>query len=85
MSEGARISFSASDLGQLVIRLGIGGMFGLVHGWKKVMAGPELWEKLGGSMGQLGIHFWPSFWGFMAMSAEFGGGLLLLLGPDELI
>jgi hypothetical protein len=36
MSEGAKISVSTTDLGQLVIRLGIGGMFVFVHGWQKV-------------------------------------------------
>jgi putative oxidoreductase len=44
------------------------------------MAGPKRWEWLGEQMGFLGIHFWPTFWGFLAMSAEFGGGILFLLG-----
>jgi putative oxidoreductase len=94
MSEDVKISVSTSDLGQLLIRLAVGGLFVFVHGWMKVTTvwnqtlHPEtlhpgqkpMLEQLGGAMGQLGIHFWPSFWGFLAMSAEFGGGLLLLLG-----
>jgi putative oxidoreductase len=78
MSEGVQIS--AGDLGKVAIRLGIGGLFAFHHGWQKLTAGSALWEKLGGSMGQLGIHFWPTFWGFLAMFGEFGGGLLFLLG-----
>jgi putative oxidoreductase len=31
-------------------------------------------------MAVLGITFWPAFWGFVAALAEFGGGILLMLG-----
>ena len=40
----------------------------------------ERWEKVGGAMGNLGLDFAPTFWGCMAAFAEFGGGLLLILG-----
>ena len=66
-------------LGLLLLRLGIGISF-MCHGWPKLLAGPELWEQLGGAMGNWGIHFAPTFWGFMGSLAEFGGGLLLALG-----
>jgi putative oxidoreductase len=68
------------DFGLLLIRLGIGGMFVWAHGSGKIFGGPETWEKLGGAMADLGLDFWPTFWGFMAAFAEFGGGLLLILG-----
>ena len=68
------------DLGILLIRLGIGLGFMLIHGWPKISGGTELWTKIGASMGNLGIHFAPVFWGFMSSLAEFGGGLLLTLG-----
>lgn len=68
------------DLGLLFIRLGVGLSFFLVHGLPKIQGGPKLWEKLGSSMGNLGIDFAPMFWGFMAAAAEFGGGLLLIIG-----
>lgn len=68
------------DFGLLILRIGIGISFLFVHGWPKMMGGPALWEKLGGSMGNLGIDFAPIFWGFMAAAAEFGGGLLLIVG-----
>lgn len=68
-----------SDVGLLIIRVGLGVMF-LMHGYPKVMGGPEKWEKLGGAMGNVGITFLPVFWGFMAAIAEAGGGILLALG-----
>lgn len=68
------------DCGLLVIRLGVGLMFFFVHGLPKIQAGPELWAKLGGAMGNLGISFAPAFWGFMAASAECFGGLFLAAG-----
>ena len=67
------------QLGLLLLRLGIGISF-MCHGWPKLQAGPELWEQLGGAMGIWGIHFAPTFWGFIGSLAEFGGGLLLALG-----
>lgn len=68
------------DLGLLILRLGIGLGFMLVHGWPKISGGPQLWAKLGGSMSNLGITFAPEFWGFMASFTEFAGGILLILG-----
>jgi len=68
------------DAGLLFIRLGIGFAFIFVHGLGKISGGPELWGKIGGSMANLGITFAPVFWGFMASLAEFGGGILLVLG-----
>lgn len=69
-----------SDAGILFLRIGIGFAFIFVHGWGKIMGGPELWGKLGGTMANMGITFAPVFWGFMASLAEFGGGILILLG-----
>ena len=67
------------DEGLLALRIGIGVMF-VLHGFPKISGGPEVWTKIGMAMGALGITFAPAFWGFMAASAEFGGGLLLVLG-----
>ena len=69
-----------SDAGILFLRIGIGFAFIFVHGWGKIFGGPELWTKLGGSMANLGVTFAPTFWGFMAAAAEFGGGILILFG-----
>src|SRR3972149_8165914 len=67
------------DIGLLILRLGVGAMC-MVHGVPKIIAGPELWAKVGGAMGNFCIHFWPTFWGFMAALSESGGGLLMILG-----
>jgi len=68
------------DHGLLLARVGLGLMMILAHGAPKLFAGPELWEKIGGSMAHFGIHFAPTFWGFCAALAEFGGGIALILG-----
>ena len=68
------------DVGLLIVRLVIGLAFVFVYGFKKIAAGPEMWAGLGGAMQNLGIGFMPVFWGFMAALAEFGGGILLVLG-----
>ena len=52
----------------------------ILHGEGKMFGGPEKWLKLGGAMENVGITFLPTFWGFMAAFAEFGGGILLVLG-----
>jgi putative oxidoreductase len=67
------------ETGILVLRIGIGIMF-ILHGYPKLMGGPDKWESLGANMGNVGIGFAPVFWGFMAAFAEGVGGLLLLLG-----
>jgi len=69
-----------TDWGLLFLRLGIGFGFAFVHGLPKLMGGVPKWEKLGGSMSHVGITWMPVFWGFMAMFAEFFGGLFVLLG-----
>ncbi|WP_035560420.1 DoxX family protein [Hymenobacter sp. IS2118] len=67
------------DLGLLLLRVGLGVMF-MVHGFPKLAGGPEAWASLGGVMGSVGLGFAPTFWGFLAALAEFGGGLLLAVG-----
>jgi putative oxidoreductase len=69
-----------SDAGILFLRIGIGFAFVFVHGWGKIIGGPELWSKIGGAMSNLGITFAPVFWGFMASASEFAGGILILFG-----
>jgi len=68
------------NFGLLITRVVIGSTFTYVHGLKKITGGTELWIKLGGSMKNFGIEFFPVFWGFMASFAEFFGGIFLALG-----
>lgn len=72
-------STQAVNFGLLVLRIGIGVMF-ILHGEGKMFGGPEKWLKLGGAMENIGITFLPTVWGFLAAFAEFGGGILLILG-----
>ncbi len=65
--------------GLLILRIGIGAMM-ILHGYPKLLGGPETWTKIGGSMTAFGIHDFPAFWGFMAAFAEGVGGLLFLIG-----
>ncbi len=69
-----------SDLGLLLIRLGIGLNVLIFHGWGKIFGGVERWERIGGEMANLGIRFLPAFWGFMAAASESLGSVLLMLG-----
>ena len=68
------------NTGLLLMRVGIGAMMLYVHGYPKLIGGPEKWEKLGSNMKLIGIDFLPLFWGLMAASTEAIGGLLLILG-----
>ena len=68
------------DEGLLILRIGIGLMFIIVHGLPKITGGPQQWGQLGMAMQNVGIDFAPVFWGFMSALAEFGGGICLLLG-----
>lgn len=67
------------DIGLLILRVGMGAMF-IGHGLPKMLGGKELWGKIGGAMGNIGITFMPEFWGFMASFSELFGGVFLLLG-----
>ena len=68
------------DFGILLIRVGVGFSFILIHGLQKFQGGPELWLNLGKAMSNLGITFLPQFWGFMSMFAEFFCPMFLILG-----
>lgn len=67
------------NFGLLVMRAGLGVMM-IVHGLPKLTGGPAKWEALGHAMGNLHIHFLPTFWGFMCAITETIGGLFCILG-----
>ncbi|MET4081018.1 putative oxidoreductase [Pedobacter sp. UYP30] len=67
------------NTGLLLLRIGLGIMF-ITHGFPKMAGGPASWEKVGGAMHAVGVHFIPTFWGFMAAFAETFGGFLILVG-----
>ncbi|MCB9046889.1 MAG: DoxX family protein [Chitinophagales bacterium] len=61
------------------MRVGIGCMM-VLHGYPKMLGGPEKWEKIGHAVSLAGIDGYFTFWGFMAAFAEAIGGILLVLG-----
>ncbi|MXV13990.1 DoxX family protein [Hufsiella ginkgonis] len=67
------------NTGILLIRVGLGIMF-IIHGLPKLQGGPEMWAKIGLSMKNLHITFFPVVWGFLAAATETFGGVLFLLG-----
>ena len=68
------------DIGLLILRIGVGLSFLLIHGYPKIIGGPALWTRLGGAMGSFGIGIPPEYWGLMAALAEFAGGFFLIFG-----
>ena len=74
-----RISGKFHHLGLLLLRIGLGIMM-IMHGAPKLFGGPDQWASIGEATQFLGISFAPMFFGFMAASAEFFGGIMLILG-----
>lgn len=56
------------------------GLLFIKHGYLKIVGGMPEWIWTGEQMKNLGITFWPLFWGLAATFAEFGGGIMLVLG-----
>lgn len=67
------------ELGFTFIRIAVGVIF-MIHGWGKFTGGLATWQWMGSQMAHLGITFWPTFWGVLAMLTELGGGFFLVLG-----
>jgi putative oxidoreductase len=67
------------DAGLLFLRIGLGAAF-IVHGLPKLTGGSKVWTALGKGMAEIGIDFFPAFWGFMAAATEGIGGIFLILG-----
>jgi putative oxidoreductase len=74
-----RSLYSYQDEGLLIVRVGIGVMF-LLHGWPKMMGGPQVWTNVGSAVETVGITGGFTFFGFMAAFAETVGGLFIALG-----
>ena len=68
------------DAGLLMLRLTLGAIFLWAHGWDKLSGGTKVWQALGAAMGNIGITFWPTFWGFLATMAETAGIVLFMIG-----
>jgi putative oxidoreductase len=78
---GMRMSLDRfHDLGLLIARLGFGLTFFWFHGYPKLAAGPDGWERTGRAVSNVGITFGYEWWGLAAALAETGGGLLFAAG-----
>jgi putative oxidoreductase len=69
-----------ADLGLLIIRIGLGLMFVLYHGWPKLIGGHDEWRQTGRAVAYIGIHNGYTAWGFLVALLECGGGVCLVLG-----
>lgn len=68
------------NTGLLILRIGLGLSFLFLHGYPKLVGGPDKWEKVGAAMGNISVNFYPVFWGFMGGFVEAVGGLFLIMG-----
>jgi len=71
--------FQRKDLGLAILRISLGVIM-IIHGVPKFLGGQEMLRSVGLAMGYLGIHFWPTFWGFLAAFSEVAGGFFLIIG-----
>lgn len=75
----SQVLYSYRNIGLLLFRLGLGGMF-MWHGFPKIIGGVEKWTELGKTMAVFGVTFAPAAWGFGSAFAEFVGGFLIAVG-----
>ena len=68
------------DIGLLILRIGFGLSFFWYHGYPKLSAGPEGWERTGDAVANIGITFGHTAWGLAAALSEGVGGLLFAAG-----
>jgi putative oxidoreductase len=68
------------DAGLLLLRLGFGLAFFWYHGYPKLIGGPDMWQRIGDAVSNVGITFAYPLWGLAAALSEGVGGLLFAAG-----
>ncbi len=69
------------DFNLLLARITTGGLMFYLHGWSKLLAGPNRWEKLGSTLTNImGLDFLSIPLGFMASFAESIAALAIIIG-----
>lgn len=70
------------DFGLLVLRIGIGLAFVVIHGWPHVWGGQAAWRNLGTAVAPLfgKVSFDPVVMGAIGAFIEFVGGMLVIFG-----
>ena len=72
---------SYHSYGLLLLRIIGGFMMVYNHGWGKIIAGPEKWNRLGHALTDIiGFEFLSTFFGFMAAFSESVCALLIVFG-----
>lgn len=67
--------------GLLLLRIIGGSMMVYNHGWGKITAGPEKWNRLGHALTDIiGFEFLSTFFGFMAAFSESVCALFIIIG-----
>ena len=67
--------------GLLLLRIIGGLMMVFNHGWGKITAGPEKWDRIGHALTDIiGSEFLSTFFGFMAAFSESVCALLIVIG-----
>jgi putative oxidoreductase len=52
-----------------------------IHGWPKIIGGSAGWEHAGAALAAVvGIHFWPTVWGFLVALCQTLGGAMIAIG-----
>ncbi len=69
-----------TDLGLLVLRVGIGTIFLFIHGLPRLVADTQAWSRVGRAVAYLGIDSGHAWWGLAAIVAMTGGAVCLILG-----
>ena len=67
-----------TNFGLFIMRAGLGAIM-ILYGLP-ILTHSDQWSGYGKAMGNLHIHFFPAFWGFMFAITETVGGLFLILG-----
>ena len=74
-------NISYHSYGLLLLRIIGGSMMVYNHGWGKITAGPEKWNRLGHALTDIiGFEFLSTFFGFMAAFSESVCALLIVIG-----
>ena len=68
------------DIGLLILRIGFGLSLFWYHGYPKLAGGPEMWERIGDAVANVGITFGHTAWGLAAALSEGVGGLMFAAG-----
>jgi putative oxidoreductase len=74
-----QISGKYLHCGLLFLRASLGILY-IIHGFPKLIGGPETWEDYGEAMQYLGISAYPIVFGFLAAMTEVFGGFFLIIG-----